>query len=359
MKLKPHVYIKPHSILAVAALVICMAAQSVLAQSGGKGAKALHAYSFISITTDRFGKADNVGLSKILDGLVDDLYKKTGIHAVVVNPGAGSYVESIRKNKPDFAFMGIEHVVLLEEYNMDWQPMVIASLLGSPGMRICIYSTKDYKDVKSLRGATVNLYGGGTYTTAHMAIRKLLFDNGIDMPIENFFGDIYSIPFEGSNFQALILGKVDAVVEGDWNYKFYGANLPQAKTIKTVACTDEYPAVGIFMKKGLDGADVAKLKDYLKNIHKNPKLKELRTLVVGLKIRFVDPDMKLMESVDLLYKESAKKGWLKESKQLTAKMEKLPFGQALKKEKKTYDQCKKECKGDKNKESCMDKCMGE
>jgi ABC-type phosphate/phosphonate transport system substrate-binding protein len=242
---------------------------------------------------------------------------------------------------------------------MQWEPLVLASLMGSPGMKICIYTTKDYKNTKALHGASVNLYGTGTYTSAHMVARKLLYDNGVDMPLSDFFGDIYSIPFEGSNFQALILGKVDAVVEGDWNFKFYGAKLPQAKTIKALACTAEYPAIGIFMQKGIDKNDSAKLKDYLKQIHKNPALKELRTLILALNIQFVDPDMKLLKRVDDVQQESAKKGWIKESKQLTARMEKVPVGKALKKEKKTYAKCKEECKSNKAKETCMDKCMGE
>jgi ABC-type phosphate/phosphonate transport system substrate-binding protein len=346
-------------LLLIAALFISsLLRQGIYAQSS-KDTKPLHTYSFITITTERFGEADSVGLAKIMDGLTEDLYRKTGIKSININPGVGSYEESIYKNKPDFAFMGIEHVMKLKELGLDMEPLVLASMLGKPGMQICIYTMKDYKDVKSLRGVSVNLYGGGTYNAAHMALRNLLYENGVDIPLEDFFGDIYRVPYEGSNFQALILGKVQVVVEGDWNYKFYGMKLPQAKSIKTLACTVEYPAVGIFMRKGIDPDDVAKLKNYLKKIHKNAMLKELRTLVIAMKIQFVDPDPELMKRVDILYRESVEKGWCKEAKQLSGKMGKLQFGQFLKKGKKSYAQCKKECKRDKNKESCMDRCMGE
>jgi len=332
--------------------------EGALADSS-KGGKPPHAYSFMSVTTERFGAADSVGLAKIMDGMTEDLYKKTGIRTIIVNSGVGNYEESIYRNKPDFAFMGMDHLIGLKRLGMEYEPLVLASLLGSPGMKICVYTMKDYKDLKGLRGATVNLYGAGSYNLAHMAVRKLLNEHGIDMPIEEFFGDIYKVPFEGSNFQALILGKVQAVIEGDWNYEFYGTKIPQSKTIKELACTDEYPAVGIFMRKGIDPGDVEKIEGFLKKIDKNPSLKELRTFVLALKIKFVEPDAELMRRTEMLYKESKKRGWDAEAKRLTAKMNKLQFGKALKKEKKTYGECKTECRRDKSKEACMDRCMGE
>lgn len=316
-------------------------------------------YTFTSFTYSRFGDADRLDMLQTLNAFAKDASEKTGIKIKYVQYGSDGYLTGFKKGEVDFGLVSMDDVFTLKRMGVTLEPLVTVSMKKKNGMRGCIYTKKDIKNVKDLAGAPVNLYGAGSYRGGYVLIRKLLLDNGIDMPPYEFFGPIYKIPYEGSGFQALLLGKIDAVADADWNFEVFGKNLPQSKSIKTVYCTDMYPVMGVFMKKGTDKAVAAKLRKYLKGMSTSPALGELRTILLALNVKFVDPDLKLLDNAMKVFEQAQKKGWFDEAEAFGKKMDKLEYGDKLAPQKKTYKQCKALCQGDSGKEACLDRCMGE
>ena len=83
------------------------------------------------------------------------------------------------------------------------------------------------------------LYNGKCLTspTAYLTIRKVLFDNDIDVPLKYYFGKFVKLASIESAFQNLILGEIDAVESYNDLEMVYLPTQKEFKEITSLICS--------------------------------------------------------------------------------------------------------------------------
>lgn len=317
-----------------------------------------HRYTFLTPTYP-VGDYTALDIYKMLDRVSSDILKKTGIKIDVNKTNYNKYVEAFFRDKPDFLYMGTDSMLELMRKGINYEPLVLVSVMKGKGAKVCVYATGGVRKLADLKGKTISNFGAGS-PAVYMAARKLLFDNGFDMPLDKFFGGVINLPGGNSPYQALLMGKTDGHIDLNCFFAFFSQSIAHMKDIHPVACSEDYPTFGIFMREGrIAPEDAEALRKYLEGLHRNPAIAEMRTMFIAVDAKLVAPDPELMKRFRDLVDESERRGWYDEAMMYKKKIVAMKPGQILKAEKPTYKECKKKCAASRKKDACMDGCMGD
>ena len=156
------------------------------------------------------------GFSKLLEDIIAVLEKETGRdfeyfevgYRTGDNDGLIVY-NAFKNNEADFGYVSsIEYLLAEDEWSQIMIPAFTMVFNGSKEHSDCLYvrEDSDYQTVEDLRGSK---WGSSrVYPT-----RMLLYENGIDEPLDEFFGEALFIDDAPviHSIQALQKGEVDAV----------------------------------------------------------------------------------------------------------------------------------------------------
>ncbi|MFA6449983.1 MAG: PhnD/SsuA/transferrin family substrate-binding protein [bacterium] len=189
-------------------------------------------------------------------------------------------------------------------------PLLGLLVNGKKNMNYCIYVRKEdgIKSVDQLKGKKAT-----TYTYKDM--RYLLYKDGIDQPLEKFFGKVtYKLGVAPEFMADLVDKKIDAFATWDFLVDTARGADPRFKTIQPIAC-NEY-AMNSFMiyRNDLAPDDISKLQKAALNWEKDKRFNSVKFFFVAIKGGVFIPkpqDFELTYAVDKLIES---KGWENERK---------------------------------------------
>ena len=174
----------------------------------------------------------------------------------------------------------------------------------------CLYVKKGsgITHVKQLQGKTI------TGLTSYQTVRRLLWENGVDMPLKKFFGKFAYIDDPMEQYQSLLAGKVDTFHDTWQGWSFYKNMKPQFKDVTPLACLkDPQPMVFFGLRKNADKAAAQKVGDYLITAHRDPEMASAKWFFLDFLGEFFKVDNTYLAASAKTFEDNRKRGWMKEA----------------------------------------------
>jgi ABC-type nitrate/sulfonate/bicarbonate transport system substrate-binding protein len=216
-----------------------------------------------------------------------------------------------KSKKVDVSFLsGVDYANYLRSGHKDATPIFQLSMSKKTVYNGCLYARKgEAKSLADLRGKKL----GTAYVRP---VRLIMFKNGVNEPIEKFFGGVSFIPDAPPTamVDALEKKKIDAFYVIETSIFVAGYTAKKNLTWGPVACT-EYDASPIFIaRKDVDPNMVQKLQATVINSVKDPAFAQFQFAFKMVDGRFLPFDEKGFQKIAAVNDLVVKNGWDKEEK---------------------------------------------
>lgn len=284
-------------------------------------------------------------------------------------PSNGSVIDSFLNGSIDVIQLWPEFAVEINNRGGGYWPWVTFIFNKDPGLSLCLFQRKSdaVKTIGELEGKRFMLFEDEVDPVPLLELRDLLFKNGIDKPLWDFFSSFTLVPEENSMYMAVAMGRADALWYHDdikYIFKLVSPGM-EAKLVGSFCSEKIYRRPMLALnKKTVSKSEAEKLradtKDFIANFRtlskKYPKLQALYAYKNMIKVDFALADDNNFAADFDLYKRSQANGWLREMEILKKYIMDAPLGKPVE-IRLDYDDCKKMCEKAKNRMNCIDKCM--
>ena len=262
--------------------------------------------------------------SSFLQQICGIIKKKTGDDAecVIVNKpndamltpqNIKKYIQSLEsKNFAAMYISGNDYYSLVSSGYDKTIPAVQISFKKNSYDQACLYarSTDGINSIQVLKGKT---WSGSYY---YMGTRYILYKNGIDMPLKQFFGKTLLDPedFWVNSADQLVAGKIDAFT-GSLEEELMGRSRDTKKyaVIKPVACVPHRSTHLIaFNKEVMSKEKMVQLRGLLLNAHKDKDFGTFQFIFRIIDGHFIPFDEEAFKYSKEFVDTSVSRGWLKE-----------------------------------------------
>ena len=291
-----------------------------LAQGGAARAET---YRMVIGTAKDMSGVSKDSLTQSLQSLFDIVKKKTGIEVKLEYVGAyadttkrkygGSFVneEILRRFKAgtgDFAFWGPDSLHKAEMAGLKLLPLASFTVNHKKLGEECIYVKKGglYQKAADLKGKKIN------NATAYLEVRQALFNAGVNMPLDKFFGEFQFNSNWSASMDEVLAGKLDAVYLGYSLYYFSMKQKPVYRNLVPIACTNNYPMMMLVMRPGLDQKKFDNVKMILANAHRDPEFRPFKWFFMAINGEFFTVPPDYLDGYRKMLQAAAARGWLKE-----------------------------------------------
>lgn len=220
------------------------------------------------------------------------------------------YVSRLKANKTDIVGITAEEYFTNPSLKNLVDPGFTWSVSQQKYGNECLYVNADgpIKSVKDLKGKNI------TGLTSYLTVRRLLFDNRVNVPLAKFFGKFSFIDDPMQQYQALVDGKVDVFHDTFQGWYFYKSQKPAFKKVKPLVCLKNQPLVFFALRKGADHAVADKVLNYLTIAHKDPAMGAARWFFLAFNGSFFKFGMEYLADYAKFYQDAEKRGWVAEAK---------------------------------------------
>lgn len=263
-------------------------------------------------------------LSNVLKDLAKTAQAKTGIQIQVVDytyakgeDVMSKLVDMFKKGDIDFAYMFSQDFIKYAKTGDNTiVPFFTITLFDKNYAEMCVYTRKDdnLKTLQSLKGSI----WGGAHT---VAMRYILYKNGIDQPVDKYFSRMVFINDSNTAamLDALLDHQIDAAVMASFQTGMVRANNKKYNALAETNCT-EYEHNWVFVhRRDLDKDVAAKLKKTFLNAHKDRDFSKFHFLMKAIQGHFVDIAIKDLKTTKDIVDLAQDNGWYDEEKAFISK----------------------------------------
>ncbi len=263
---------------------------------------------------------------KSLRQMFDMVKKRTGVR-VVVDPVA-AYTVAEQQGRPGHVIRMEKLMSRLQSGETDIVPLTAEEYLTRPGLKelvdpylswtvggrhygkecLYVHAETGPKTVEGLRGGRVGSL------TSYVTVRRLLHQEGVDEPLERFFG---SFSFEGEPadlYQKVASGEMTAfhdTYQGWYYYRQIHANA--ASKVKPLACLDKEPLVFMALRRGADRTAADTVARYTLKAHRDPDLGTARWFFVAFEGKFFRLPDDYFTAYEKKMAGARRRGWVREA----------------------------------------------
>jgi len=221
----------------------------------------------------------------------------------------------INKKYAAAGFSGEWYAKLPPAMREKFPPLFGITINGKKDENYCFYVRKGdgIKSVDQLRGKTLSTY---VYTDA----RYTLYKNGIDEPLNKFFGKVkYDLTVAPVLMQQLVEKDIDAFLTADFQVDTSRGVDPRFKDIVPIGCKEYVVTPFLIYRNDIDPAIVSKLQTAIKAWKKDPLFKSIKIFMVAIKGDVAIFTMKDFEKTFAIQKMAFDRGWEDEKKDFMKK----------------------------------------
>ncbi len=262
---------------------------------------------------DTFNKLFSVinaktGITMVLDALPGYTEgRKRGVFGNVVY--LEEMVKRLKAKKTDIVLLSAEDYYLWPGMKDLVIPFASWTVAGKQFGRECLYASpkSGIKTAKDLKGKSID--GLKDYFT----VRHILFKNGVDAPLKNFFGRFDFQSNTELSVEAMMQGKLDTVLINHQLAFYLSSIKPAYRALVPVACAENMPLYMIMIRKGADMNMINKLAPLLWTAHRDPSFAPIKWFFLAFKGAFFKLDANYLASFKPVLAQGQAKGWAKET----------------------------------------------
>ncbi len=218
-------------------------------------------------------------------------------------------IKRLKEKKVDIVYMYAEDYFLHDELHGLVRPLTSWSQHKKKYGKACLFAREErgFKKAADLKGTSVN------NLKDYVTVRHLLFENGVDQPLTDFFG---SFQFTMNPLEALdnlVTGKVDVVYLTWQKWLLAGRQKPEYKQVAPVVCVEEQPLVVLAARKDLAPEELEVFMTVMLNAHRDRDFATLKWFFMAFDGQFFRLDDSYLKGFADMFAQAKKRGWKKEA----------------------------------------------
>ena len=263
-------------------------------------------------------------LSNLLREMGKTAEEKTGIEIEVVDytyqkgeKVRHKVVDMFQNNNADFGYMFAQDFIKYAKTGDNTiVPMFTITLFNKPYSEFCFYTRKDenHESLEDMQG----LIWGGAHT---VAARYILYKNGIDEPLDEFFSNMVFINDSdtAAMMDALLDHQIDVAVMASFQTGMVTANNKKYNALAETHCT-EYEHNWVFVRhRDLPKDLVNTIKKTFLRAHKDRDFAKFHFIMQAIQGHFVDIDIKDLKTTKEIVDLAEEHGWYEEEEEFIEK----------------------------------------
>ncbi len=215
-----------------------------------------------------------------------------------------------REKKAELIYLYPEEYMLHDVLRQQLTPFLGWTVKGQTYGQACLFVDKrrGLKGVAALKGKRLN------GLTDYVTVRRLLFEGGVNEPLEKFFGgfDFHANPAVA--LEKLLKGETDAAYMGWQKWLFVQKQKPEFKNAGPLVCRPGEPMVFLATRRDMPPAVLDKLAQVLANAHRDPSFATVRWFFLAFQGSLFRTPPDYLKQYEAAFEDARKRGWATEAK---------------------------------------------